>query len=613
MMHATNSRPWPKWCRDLRGIGTLLLAVTACDRADLEAPVAGGAGIALTLAFPAALDASTGPLSAYRKTDRVWLRVHDGVRTRAQSDVTFGSGADEARVPIQVRLRAPSETLELEVEIRRGSDAVFSARAPVALTTGRTTPVEAMLDPVVAGVLGPANIRMSAWGDSLRLEGAVLFITGDTIHQDVGWSSLDAGIASIDTAGVLVARADGTAKIVLQAAGHTDTVTVDVFADVESIVVSPANSTLPLGSTRQFMAVLRDRRGNTITGRPIVWTTSAASIISIDANGLARAVGVGDARVAATAAKATADVAASAVPVGPGVEALTAIVDGLRATLQATVFPNGAPTQAWFQWNAPAAPAPPSLTASQSVGSGLDAMPLLATLQNLRPNTRYVVRAAAGNDFGSTESDSISFMTGSIAPIAITIGASGVSQTDAMLMGSVNPNGAPTDVWFQWGTSPTLATYTETAAQSVNGFLPLTILAGIALDGTPQTVWFRVLARNSAGAAMGEILSFTTVPPITPDPPIAVTDSASAMGPHAATLHGTVTPGNAATSAWFEWSTDTGFTTFTATPAQAVGAGATPVTFSAGITGLVIEEPIWIRAAASNVRGTSRGAILRIR
>jgi hypothetical protein len=67
------------------------------------------------------------------------------------------------------------------------------------------------------------------------------------------------------------------------------------------------------------------------------------------------------------------------------------------------------------------------------------------------------------------------------------------------------------------------------------------------------------------------------------------------------------------TTAWFEWSTSAAFTTFTATTPQPVGTGAAPVLFSATITGIGIEIPIWIRAIASSALGTSQGAILRIR
>jgi hypothetical protein len=149
--------------------------------------------------------------------------------------------------------------------------------------------------------------------------------------------------------------------------------------------------------------------------------------------------------------------------------------------------------------------------------------------------------------------------------------------------------------------------------QTVNGFNSVPVSMLIALNGAPQTIWFRVVARNAAGAAAGEILSFTTVPPVIPVAPAVVTDSASGVSPHSATLHGTVTPGTAATMAWFEWSTDSGFASITSTAPQPVGTGSAPIRFADVITGLMIEVPVWVRAVASSAQGTVHGAVLRIR
>ena len=49
------------------------------------------------------------------------------------------------------------------------------------------------------------------------------------------------------------------------------------------------------------------------------------------------------------------------------------------------------------------------------------------------------------------------------APIVITSAATSVTTTGARLNGSVNPNGRSTTAWFEWGTSPTLATFTSTS------------------------------------------------------------------------------------------------------------------------------------------------------
>jgi hypothetical protein len=65
--------------------------------------------------------------------------------------------------------------------------------------------------------------------------------------------------------------------------------------------------------------------------------------------------------------------------------------------------------------------------------------------------------------------------------------------------------------------------------------------------------------------------------------------------------------------AWFEWSTGSTFATFTATPAQSVGAGMALVPYAAAVTGFPFEVPLYMRAVASSAGGVSRGAVVRFR
>ena len=43
-------------------------------------------------------------------------------------------------------------------------------------------------------------------------------------------------------------------------------------------------------------------------------------------------------------------------------------------------------------------------------------------------------------------------------PVVVTGSATGITNVGATLNGTVNPNGLATEAWFEWGTSPTLAT-----------------------------------------------------------------------------------------------------------------------------------------------------------
>ncbi len=70
---------------------------------------------------------------------------------------------------------------------------------------------------------------------------------------------------------------------------------------VGSVEVTPATASLGVGDTQQLTATVRDEAGNTLTGRTVTWSSSAAAIASVDAAGLATAVGPGTATITATA------------------------------------------------------------------------------------------------------------------------------------------------------------------------------------------------------------------------------------------------------------------------------------------------------------------------
>jgi alpha-tubulin suppressor-like RCC1 family protein len=105
------------------------------------------------------------------------------------------------------------------------------------------------------------------------------------------------------------------------------------------------------------------------------------------------------------------------------------------------------------------------------------------------------------------------------APMVTTATASSIAATSATLNGAVNPNGSTTTAWFEWGTSPSLPTFTSTPPQSV-GFgttaVPVTaVLTGL---GGSSAYYYRAAASNRAGTSKGSILSFATTdaPPAAP-------------------------------------------------------------------------------------------------
>jgi hypothetical protein len=95
-------------------------------------------------------------------------------------------------------------------------------------------------------------------------------------------------------------------------------------------------------------------------------------------------------------------------------------------------------------------------------------------------------------------------------PTVRTGGTARVTQTSATLTGSVNPNGARTTYWFQYGTSKQ---YGATTGPTDAGSGTRTKVAAADLSGlTPNTTYhYRIVAHNVKGTSVGEDRSFKTL------------------------------------------------------------------------------------------------------
>lgn len=95
------------------------------------------------------------------------------------------------------------------------------------------------------------------------------------------------------------------------------------------------------------------------------------------------------------------------------------------------------------------------------------------------------------------------------APTAITGGATGITQTSAMLNGSVNPNSAQTYVEFEFGPTPSYGF--NVSAGQLNG-TSVVLVAQVLSGLTPATTYhYRIKAQNSHGTTYGADSTFTTL------------------------------------------------------------------------------------------------------
>ncbi len=115
------------------------------------------------------------------------------------------------------------------------------------------------------------------------------------------WSTSNAAVATVSTAGKVTGAGPGTATITATIEGKTGTASITVTqAAVASVTIAPSAPTVTVGQRVQLTATVKDAQGAVLNGRTVTWTTSAAGVATVSGSGLVSAVAVGTATVTAT-------------------------------------------------------------------------------------------------------------------------------------------------------------------------------------------------------------------------------------------------------------------------------------------------------------------------
>lgn len=124
---------------------------------------------------------------------------------------------------------------------------------------------------------------------------------GNTLNgRSVTWGSSSTPVATVSTSGLVTAVAPGVATITATSENRSGTAQVTVLAPVSTVEVTPAADTLLVGAATTLSVTLKDAANNVLTNRPITWSTSNATIATVDATGRVTAVAVGIASIVAT-------------------------------------------------------------------------------------------------------------------------------------------------------------------------------------------------------------------------------------------------------------------------------------------------------------------------
>jgi hypothetical protein len=197
----------------------------------------------------------------------------------------------------------------------------------------------------------------------------------------------------------------------------------------------------------------------------------------------------------------------------PSKEQATAIT-GTTATLNGVLNPARAGEADAYEFLYKASPTQcegESATSYTSVSGGL-AEPVKTELTSLLPHTTYTFCVQEYNEVSeATIGSAVTFTT---AAAGVTAGSSAeVGATSAKLNAQIDPGGAETSYYVEYGTSVAYGSSTtpEASAGAGSGYVGVqTTLAGLQSD---TLYHFRFVAKNSFGTAPGPDATFTTFPP----------------------------------------------------------------------------------------------------
>lgn len=117
----------------------------------------------------------------------------------------------------------------------------------------------------------------------------------------VTWTSSTTSVATVDNNGLAAILAAGATTITATVGSFTDSATITVVpAHLTSLTISPATVSIAAGTQQQFTATGNFDDGSTQVLTSLQWSSSATSILTVDANGLSLGVAPGTSTVTAT-------------------------------------------------------------------------------------------------------------------------------------------------------------------------------------------------------------------------------------------------------------------------------------------------------------------------
>ncbi|MDB6019791.1 MAG: Fibronectin type domain protein, partial [Pedosphaera sp.] len=181
-------------------------------------------------------------------------------------------------------------------------------------------------------------------------------------------------------------------------------------------------------------------------------------------------------------------------------------IGATNATLWGSVNPGTAATTVYFQYGATTNYDSVSGSILLSAGSGAQSVSNLLT--GLPIVSTFHFRVVATNNAGTSFGADLSFTTLPLAPQVTTMAAFAIRSQRATLNASVNPNGADSLAWFEYGSTTNYGSFSVTSSVPAGASLAISnLVSGLSSNSIYH---FRAAASNSVQTTYGADLTFTT-------------------------------------------------------------------------------------------------------
>lgn len=225
---------------------------------------------------------------------------------------------------------------------------VVNAVAPGAVVISATTtdgktgsaPLTVVPIPVASVAVAPSSANLTV-GQSVTLSATAKDVGGNALSgRSIAWSTSDATIASVSSAGVVSGVGSGSATITATSEGQSGSATVTITPAPVGSVSLPATTSLIAGQAVTLSPTIKDVNGTVVTNRVVTWSSDHSAVATVSSAGLVTGVAPGTATVTATSEGKSGStvVTVTAAPVASVAIAPSAVslVAGQTTTLVAT-------------------------------------------------------------------------------------------------------------------------------------------------------------------------------------------------------------------------------------------------------------------------------------